>query len=1087
LNNVHGTTQVALNVFGGIDQSLAPSDLPQGLSADNLNCAFQPGSVFTRPPLVRASMLPGTAQIIYSYSFTQANGTQVLLQFTADGKMWANGAQIGQTAPGNRFKCATIFNKAFIATSDGEHGVDVPLQFDGTNLDRVSQNGPGAPPTFTAANILNDQYPINSISQPMQQSWNYASFLQSSGSGSITPGSVVTIYYSDSTAGAAYDADLVTAFTSGYPVYVYLNFTAGSANFGPYVALVTNAPTAAATVPNSGSSHQFFYFTFTVSTTNYLLYSGAGHPAFNVTYQRTMGTLTAQAPIPGLIVGNNVSINGASVPAWNSSWAIAQTPNSGSVNITQTQVTGGIATYSYTVAQGSIPAAGQQVTITGTLNDGGTLNVTNKTIAAASGGTSGTFTISGFTGGDFPSSSESGSGITAGTQFRIDPGALVVNTATNPIYGYSSGGYLVYAGTAQATVAPGQRQGVVFFITRSGYTTVPSPIASFTVPANTNAISVTNLPIGPPNVVARAVAFTGANGGNFFYLAVAPQVNGVVSGTATVINDNSTTSVTFRFSDASLLNGQAIDIPGNNLFRQVVLSSALGMFPYAGRMFAWGEWNVVQDFLNMGFEGGVLAGAPNVPLGWKVTGSGVLIPGVYGLGWQFGVGNTLSQPAYQTQAGSMILSGNTQYSLRSWVNGSVICTFSSALTGFSITATLNGTGNYGYSSFSGLMPQVIPPDFTMTFSGTGEFDEPYIIYSANPYLQTARASYINNPEAFDSVTGIMGPYNDPHATRSMFLRRDALHLLTYGPNGSLYETQDTASGEPNTWQVNQISALCGALSVWGDTKFEDWQVWASDTGLRIYDGSSVDRMSGELIIWWNTLNTAAWNKFLVANDPIMRRIYIGAATGTSTVLNSSWAMDYRELNSAGAMANSAPLKIGISGKMLTTDLTRKWSPWSIQFNHVAVLNGALTFSGGGSLQAATCYTLNEGDFTGVDADYGIFPSFYMGYYMLTADEAQSMHLNPNRKLYLMAIVNVSGTGQVTLTPYPDGVASIPTRAVAIRFHPAWDLQFPLNVRGDRCSFRVTSVPVNGIGGFQLSGMSIALKDDPYAIVRGWNG
>lgn len=1081
MNNIRGCTQVAINVFGGVDQSLAASDLPQGLSADNLNCAFQPGSVFTRPPLQRASTLPGTVQIVYAYSFSKPDGTNVLLQFTADGKMWADGAQIGKTAAGNKFKCCTMFDKAFIAISDGEHGADIPLQFDGANLDRVSQDGPGAASTFAATEISTDQYPIATISQPVQQSWNFASFLQSTGPGSSTPGNVVTIYYADQTAGASYDADLVNAFNSGFPVYVYLTFTGGG-GFGPYVALVTNAPTSAQVVPGSGSSHQFFYFTFTVATSNYLLYSGAGHPAFNATYQRTLGTVTTSVPVPDLVSGNNISVSGTSVAAWNSTWPVSQTPNSGSVIITQTQLTSGTATYSYSVAQGAPPVAGQEVTTTGTLNAGGILNVTNATIATATGGSTGSFTITGFAGPNFPSSSESGSGITAGTQFCIDPGAMVVNTAISPIYGNATGGYLIFSGS-QAVVAPGQRQGVVFFIRRNGNATSPSPIASFTIPANTNAIAVSNLPIGPVDVVARAVAFTGANGGKFFYLPSAPQVSGVVSGTSTVVNDNTTTSATFYFSDNSLLDGVAIDIPGNNLFRQVVLSGVLGMYPYAGRLFTWGERNKVQDFWNMGFEGGILAGAPNGPLGWILTGAGTLGPGDYGLAWTSNGSAALSQSAYENEDGALILAGKTQYSFRCWVNGTATATLSSVSLGYSISATVNALGDFAQMQFSGLTPQIIPSDYKLTITNVGTVDELEIIYTANPYLQAARASYVNNPEAFDAATGIIGPANDPHAIRSMYLRRDILHMLTYGPDGSLYETQDTASGEPVTWQVSQIAAKCGALSVWGDAQFEDWEIWASDTGLRIYDGGSVERMSGELQEWWSTLNRAAWKYFVVANDPTTRRTYLGAATGSSVTLNDCWVMDYRELNTAGAMANSTPLKVGFSGKMLTTDLTRKWSPWSLTFNAAGVLNGAMTFCGGGALNVGVCHTLDEGSLSGVDADYGPFASFYLPYYMLTAEESQEQRLTAGRKLYTFITSNLSGIGGVKVTPYVDGFPKLPTRTVALQASAAFDLQFPINVTGDRMSPKIEAVD----GGFSLSGITVALKDDPYAVVRGWNG
>lgn len=1085
MNNALGATEVAINVFGGIDQSLAPSDLPQGLSVDNLNMAFRPGSAFTRPPLKRSSVLPGTSQIIYAFSFTKPDGTEVLMQFRADGSMWANGLQIGQTAAGNRFKAVAMFDRAYIAISDGDHGADIPLQWDGQVLERVSQNGPGAPPTFAAAEISTDAYPISTITQPVAQSWGYAYFLQSAAVGNnSTAGNNGTFYYADMTAGAPQDSDLVNAFNSGFPVYVFASFTGGPSTQGPYVVQVTSVGLA----QPPGQPHHFYYFTFTLPTSNLTYYQGSGHPGYTANYQRTLATVTTTVPVPGLSVGNNATISSTSVAAYNSSWAIAQTPNSGTISITQTSLTSGTATYNYNVVTGAIPTAGQEITITGTLNAGGILNVTNGHIATATGGSSGSFTITGFSGPNFASAAESGAaGVTAGTVFAFDPGVLVLGSANSPIYGNSAGGFLVFSG-ATAVVAPGQRQGVVFFQRHSGNQTAPSPVATFTIPENTNAISVTNLPIGPSDVVARCVAFTGANGGNFFYLPVAPQVNGVVAGTSTVVYDNVTTSATFNFSDASLLAGTAIDIPGNDLFNQVVLSGVLGMFPYAGRLFTWGERNKVQPFINMGFEGGVLATAPNVPLGWTVSGAGTMLPGVYGLAWLPAGGAVISQTAYQDQNGAAILEGTTQYTFRCWTTGSVTATISSATTGFSATATVNGTssGSYGHADFSYKTPAIIPADLTLSFSGS-LMDELEIIYTANPYVQSARASYINNPEAFDGVTGLIGPANDPHEIRSMYLRRDVLHVLTYGPDGSLYETQDTASGEPVTWNVSQVAALCGAISVWGDAKFEDWQVWASDSGLRLFDGSGVEKMSQEVQDWWNSFNRAAWNLTCVENDEYARRIYIGAPVDASTSVNSWYVIDYAELNTSAAMANSTPLKIGMSGKMLTTDLTRKWSPWTFPVNFGAVLNGTMTFCGGGSLALGVCYTLDEGNLSGVDADYGWFESFYATYFMVTPEEAQQNHLGANRKLYGPVFANINGVGAVQLTPWVNdetnpGNPSRPTKLQAIT---TYDLQFSLSFGCDRASFKVAAV--GNPAGFQLSGITVAIVDHPMSIVRGWNG
>src|SRR6185312_4905338 len=113
---------------------------------------------------------------------------------------------------------------------------------------------------------------------------------------------------------------------------------------------------------------------------------------------------------------------------------------SGNVQITQTSLTGGVATYSYTLISGVAPTAGQTIDITNTFNAGGILNVTGGIVSSPTGGAVGTFQITGFSGPDFAPASESGSGITAGTQFLIEPALRVLGTSSSPINGNSVGG-----------------------------------------------------------------------------------------------------------------------------------------------------------------------------------------------------------------------------------------------------------------------------------------------------------------------------------------------------------------------------------------------------------------------------------------------------------------------------------------------------------------------------------------------------------------------------------------------------------------------------------------------------------------------
>ena len=63
-------------------------------------------------------------------------------------------SQIGSNLPsGARAKSTTIFGREYVATNDGKFGLGMPLQYDDTNLDRVSQDGPGAGPSVTEAAV----------------------------------------------------------------------------------------------------------------------------------------------------------------------------------------------------------------------------------------------------------------------------------------------------------------------------------------------------------------------------------------------------------------------------------------------------------------------------------------------------------------------------------------------------------------------------------------------------------------------------------------------------------------------------------------------------------------------------------------------------------------------------------------------------------------------------------------------------------------------------------------------------------------------------------------------------------------------
>ena len=512
---------------------------------------------------------------------------------------------------------------AFMAYSDLTQGTSQPMQYNGSWCDRITQVGPGAAPTFTPQQTTSDTFAIADISQPASASTSYIYFLQSSGPGSTSPGNIITIYYADSTNSSA-NADLVAAMATGYPVYLYLTVSGTPVTFGPLTVQVTSIGEAS---PPS-QPRKFYYFTFVTTTSAYTYYQGSGNPAYAVSFQRTLATMNMAVSVPGLTISSVVTIAGNSVAGYNSAWSITETLNSGEMEITETEVLNGVATYHYAMQSGVAPATGELVTITNTTNANGGLNLKNATIVTSSGGGTGTFTINVSIATNYAAVSESGTATTAGTIFTFDPGAALVNTATNPIHGTGTGGTLTFASAENNVITAGVKQGSVFFITRNGAVTRPAPPVTFTVPQNCGSIIASDIPVGPPNVVARGITFTesGQNevaGANFYYYDTATTyyVNGTkYTSDALIVRDNTSTTATFSFSDTVLLSSDEIDIPGNDYFNLIEIGSPAWIFQYASRMLYGLCQTKIQNLLNMSFDGGYLptdGSSLPMPAGWN--------------------------------------------------------------------------------------------------------------------------------------------------------------------------------------------------------------------------------------------------------------------------------------------------------------------------------------------------------------------------------------------------------------------------------------------------------------------------------------
>jgi len=938
------------------------------------NSSFALAAFLLNSVAITVSVSGASANFQYIKSFPASNGSLKTLAIDAEGEWWVEDVT---NAPGvltpllsglpvNGYaKSVTADDREYVCFNDLSTGNDIPRQYTGQWIDRITQVGPGAPPSFTPQVNTGNSYAISTITQPTAHSNGYSYFLQSSGPGSSTAGNIVTFYYLDSTVSGP-DTDLVNALNSGFPVYAYASFVGTPT---PFPATVVQILTTGLGSP-PGQPRQFYYLTFSVPTVAYTYYSGSGHAGYTANYQRSIASMTTAVPVPGLQVGSRATITGSSVSNYDSTWLISETLNSGAMVITQTSVTSGVATFSYSLSSGVAPIAAELVTITGTTNANGVLNVTNAAIATASGGSTGTFTVN-VAAPDTAAAAESGQATTAGTKFDFDPGFPLLGSSTTPIYGAATGGNVVFAGTAQY-ISPGTRQGVVFFGTRNDAETFPSNPVIFTIPTNTSTLISSQIPLGPPDCAYRQIAITepgqnGVPGGDFYTIddPVTYIVNGITyTSTSFRIPNNTDTTISLTFRDSDLLAARRIDVQGEDLFNQVEIGNPAWDVAYAGRMFYGLTQQKVQNFLNLSFDGGYLPSTTQQPLGWSIAGTGGSLIASPIFGDSYYVQNTtgslaatlglITQSAYQDYYDAAIINPNIPYSVR------VTARIPSGNTGGNLVIDLFSAGGSVGSftipfasmtttmqTFSGVLTTglaQVPSDLTYRIYGTNmangadyEIDRSEVFTTRQPVNSTLLlVSYVGNPEGVDGVSGALNTNSEnTQPCYGGVVMKDLLYLLK---SGSLYYTQDSSGDEPADWGVHEVSNKAGACGVNAYDSGEEWILMANRNGVYLFDGGEPQKVSQEIQQVWDALNWDAGKSIWVRNDVAARRFYIGVPLPTPnewlpeapvnaapTYPNVELMCSYQGSSTGSAITDADPVHKTFYGDILAEELERKWS------------------------------------------------------------------------------------------------------------------------------------------------------------------
>src|SRR5215472_4746825 len=1262
--NLSGAVAVPLNTLAGLVTEIAPTALPEGVSPANQEMSFLPGSVGSRSGFQKVFTNPfptgGPSNfiptVVYSKSLITYSGDIKNLFFDSNGVLWVEDwtnspgtyTQLFSATPGAYMTSITAFGREYIAISDGLHGQWPPLQYDGTNLDRLTQNGPGAPPTVisqalppsqmaSSGNTLTRmnnlvtartatphglkvgyQAQISNVPDSNSTSvvqTNSSTTQNTGGTGSTYWAYVAPQWRSNFNPGTSpLLAFQATGFGFTIPstatilgVVVELGIVAQGPTTGTVaqVALIQGGAvigtpktpatpyTTTPTVHNYGSAGDTWGVALTPAIVNdptfgfasssatdiervfmdqpytmqvYYTLSGSGTVANiasivinNETFPG-LAFVTTTAP-HGLVPGIDVSIVGVepgtvaniSGAEWSSGVTTLTTQTShnlspGSVVQIQgvTTATGGTSfSFNGTFTVEKVPSPNQisyfQTPITATTPDvvDATANTGSVTISWPIPDDTPTPTY--FEVQSCPSPTTfyiqvdySDGTWNTGTVGFIWEGIFyvtqVIDAETFVYQQYGPNGATTAIGTVTpfGQCAPGLHLCQVLFLDRQGGITAPSPPTTF-IANGGQYVAVSNIPIGPPNIVARILAFTGAQPNvpgilpPFFYLAVPAQLEGQVVSTATQINDNTTTSALLDFSDNSLFATSselgAISVTGNNLVNQIVLDGALAFAYFSSRLTTIGQRATVQNFLNLGFEGGAAPLTPTQPLGWTINpGSAVsLVPGLTGLGdaLQFSPAtlSQISQPAYLDAYGSPILDGNITYRLRLMVKAagvnvgtSFVIQLFSASTGFDSIITLPQPTTLGYVelNFPLATPEAIPPDLPLIVSvngltsGTIPIDEMRLFDSQNPYLDNQSfTSYTNNPAGFDGVSGNGQPTEDTRKIMGFTVIRSTPYAITQDPSGRVHEILVNPTSEPSGWSWKEIQANCGTLSAFGITHSQaddetgssgdDWSAWPTETGAGLFDGSQVHKVSQEIQPNWNpgstnypwmapdtAINMNAALTISALCDPVERMLYFFVPVGTATAPNAIYPLSYRELNSAYAIANSPPIHVSLGGKLIVTDNTRKWTIWPRAMNGASRMyrdsTGKLTtvfLGGNGQAPGAAAgfgniYTLSPTKLT--DDDYGQLFPFYTTFFGPDFEKAQALQLTALRKLLAYGTPLISGVGTVTYSVYCDALTNVwpLTCTRALVTNPRFAQEFAgCQAMGSKMALRIASSPLTG--------------------------
>jgi len=232
------------------------------------------------------------------------------------------------------------------------------------------------------------------------------------------------------------------------------------------------------------------------------------------------------------------------------------------------------------------------------------------------------------------------------------------------------------------------------------------------------------------------------------------------------------------------------------------------------------------------------------------------------------------------------------------------------------------------------------------------------------------------------------------------------------------------------------------------------------------------------------------NNRLVQNPWMPAGIIID--TTNPTTPNVIFMLNYKQINTANELGGSPEVHRSYAGKLIASEIVRKWSIWSIKAPAAAFIQreagndaGSAPLFLGNSDHTGKIYDLIDGL---LQDDGSAFTQDYITSGFVGTETGQGTQMGVVRYNYDYMSLLIDGIGDLVITALPNTLdtpyANVLLPNLTLPASTNGDVELPVNECASRLFIRFTSSDIDS--GFELSRLVMCMHQDPWSPIRGVN-